>query len=52
MAKHQVGTDGIACEIIKNGGENVIEWIWKLCNRAFVEGVVPKDWKRAVIVPF
>ena len=46
------GIDGITGEMIKNGGEKVIDWIWKLCSRAFVEGVVPKDWRRAVIVPF
>jgi hypothetical protein len=45
------GIDGITGEMIKNGGEIVIDWIWKLCNKAFVEGIVPKDWSRAVIVP-
>jgi hypothetical protein len=45
------GIDGITGEMIKNGGENVIDWIWKLCNKAFAEGIVPKDWSRAVIVP-
>lgn len=29
--------DGITCEKIKNGGESVIDWIWKLFNKAFVE---------------
>src|SRR5678815_4862183 len=45
------GIDEIAGEMIKNGVEMVIEWIWKLCNKAFMEGIVPRDWRRAVIVP-
>ena len=45
------GIDEISGEMIKHGGEKVIDWIWKLCSKAFVEGIVPKDWRRAVIVP-
>jgi hypothetical protein len=45
------GIDEITGEMIKNGGERMIDWIWKLCNKAFMEGIVPKDWRRAVIVP-
>ena len=45
------GSDGVTGEMIKNGGKCVIDWIWKLCNKAFVEGIVPKDWRRAIIVP-
>ncbi|KAL6416732.1 hypothetical protein ACFW04_013190 [Cataglyphis niger] len=28
-----VGTDGIPAEVWKYGGENMEEWIWKICNR-------------------
>lgn len=31
--------------MFKKGGENVIDWIWKLHNKGFEKGVVPKDWK-------
>ena len=37
--------------IIKGGGNRVLEWIWRLCNMAFESGVVPEDWRFAVIVP-
>src|SRR5678815_3272518 len=30
------GIDEITGEMIKNGGEMVIDWIWKLCNKAFM----------------
>src|SRR5678815_3589395 len=39
----------ITCEMIKNRGEMVIDWNWKLCDKAFIEGIVPRDWRRAVI---
>ena len=29
----------------------VVDWIWRLCNRAFDGGFVPEDWRSAVIVP-
>src|SRR5678816_1952508 len=44
------GIDEITGEMIKNGGKMVIDWILKLCNKAFMEGIVSRDWRRAVIV--
>ena len=29
----------------------MVYWILKLCNMAFESGVVPEDWRSAVIVP-
>ena len=43
--------DEIKGEMIKGGGETVVDWIWRLCNMAFENGVVPEDCKSAVIVP-
>ena len=43
--------DEVTREIIKGGGNTVVDWIWKLCNMAFESGVVPEDWRSAVIVP-
>ena len=43
--------DEITGEIIKGGGDQVVDWIWKLCNMAFRIGVVPEEWRSAVIVP-
>lgn len=31
--------------------EGVIDFIWNLCNKAFMEDVVLKDRKKAVIAP-
>ena len=39
------GKDEIRGEIIKGGGDRVLEWIWRLCNMAYESGVVPEDWR-------
>ena len=33
--------DEITGEMINGGGEKVVDWIWKLCNLAFENGIVP-----------
>ena len=45
------GKDEITGEMIKGGGDRVVDWIWKLCNMAFESGAVPADLRSAVIVP-
>ena len=45
------GKDEITGEMIKGGGDRVVDWIWRLCNMAFESGVVPEYWRSAVIVP-
>ena len=45
------GKDEITGEMIKGGDDRVVDWIWGLCNMAFERGVVPEDWRYAVIVP-
>ena len=44
------GKDEIKGEIIKGGGDRVVDWIRRLCNMAFESGVVPEDWRSAIIV--
>ena len=41
----------ITGEMLKGGGNNVVDWIWRLCNMAFESGVMTEDWKSAMIVP-
>ena len=45
------GMDEIAEEMIKSGGDKVVDWILRLYNMAFESGVVPEDWRSVVIVP-
>ena len=34
------GKDEITGEMIKSGGDRVVDWIWRLCNMAFENGIV------------
>ena len=43
------GKDEITREMIKDGGDKLVDWIWRLCNMAFKSGVVPEDWRSPVI---
>ena len=43
--------DEINREMIKGGGDRVVDWIWRCCNMAFESGVVPDSWRSSVIVP-
>jgi len=44
------GVDGITSEMLCLGGEGVLEWLTRICRICLTEGVVPKDWQRAIIV--
>ena len=45
------GKDEITGEMVKDGGDVVRDWIWKLSNMAFESGVVPEDLMSVVTVP-
>ena len=51
--KNEKSVDGdeITGKMIKSGSDRVVDWIWRLCNRAFENGIVPEDCRSAVIVP-
>ena len=43
--------DGITSEMLKWGGECLLEWLRRVCNACVLELKVPNDWMRAIIVP-
>ncbi len=45
------GIDGIAPEMVKHGGDAVVEWLTMISDLAWTQGEVPDEWKKAVIVP-
>ena len=45
-----IGKNEITREMIKGGGDRMVNWIWRLCNMVFENVVVSEDWKSAVIV--
>ena len=44
------GKDEVMGEMIKGGGDRVVDWIRSLCNTAFESSGVPEDWRSAMIV--
>ena len=45
------GKDEVTGEMIRGGGDSVVDWILRLCKIVFENGVVPEDSRSAVIVP-
>ncbi len=45
------GSDGITAEMLKYGGEIVVDWMVWICNLAWEHSEVPEDWRKAIIVP-
>ena len=45
------GKDEVTGEMIKGGGNMVVDSIRRVCNMNFESGVVPEDRRSAVIVP-
>ena len=43
--------DEITGEMIKGGGDRVVDWIWRLYNMSFESCVDPERWRSSVIVP-
>ena len=46
------GICGTVPEMLKAGGELMIEWLTEVFNMVLKEGMAPSDWRNAVIVPF
>ena len=45
------GKDEIKGEMIKGGGDKLVDWILRMCNIIFKSSGVLEGWKSAVIVP-
>ena len=45
------GKDEVTGKVKKGERGRVVDWIWRLYNMFFERGVVPEDWRSAVIVP-
>ena len=45
------GVYEISGEMLKAGGEVVVEWLHRIVNRAWKSGMVPDDWRKALVVP-
>ncbi len=45
------GSDGTIAEMLKYGGEIVVDWMVWICNLAREQSKVSEDWRKAIIVP-
>ena len=45
------GTDGITAEMLQAGGEQLAGKIYELCNKAWKEETIPKEWGKSILVP-
>ncbi len=45
------GIEGITPEMVKHGGDAVVEWMTMIFDLAWRQGELPDEWKKAVIVP-
>jgi hypothetical protein len=46
-----VGRDGIPGTILKMGGEAMIPYLAQLLDVTINNGTIPRDWKKATVVP-
>ena len=45
------GADGVSAELLKSGGQVVVEKLTNLCNEVWYKQTVPQDWKNGIIIP-
>ena len=45
------GVCGIQGELLKAGGRVTVKWLQEIYSMVWRTGVVPRDWRRAIIVP-
>lgn len=45
------GEDGVTAEILRLGGELVVQWLKHLADCVWREEAVPKDWKKSLLIP-
>ena len=43
--------DKISAEVLRLGGESVVEWLKHLADCVWREEAVPKDWKKSLLIP-
>ena len=49
--KKAAGEDRIVAELLKNGGETMIDWLMELLREVWKTRQVPQEWKNATLVP-
>ena len=45
------GSDEIAAEVVKGGGQSMIDWLWELLRDVLKMKQMPQGWKNATLIP-
>ena len=45
------GSDEIVAELVKNGGQVMVDWLWELLREVWRTKRVPQDWKNVILIP-
>ena len=45
------GSDEIVAELVKNGGQVMVDWLWELLREVWRTKSVPQEWKNAILIP-
>ena len=45
------GSDEIVAELVKNGGQVMVDWLWELLREVWRTKGVPQEWKNAILIP-
>ena len=46
-----LGSNEIVAELVKNGGQRMMEWLWELLREVWRTKRVPQEWKNAILIP-
>ena len=46
------GVCGITTEMLKAGGDAIVQWMTRVVNHVWVLEVPPEDWTKEIIIPF
>ena len=49
--RNAAGKNEVTGDMVKGGGNMVVDWIWRLCNIDFESGVVSEDRRSTLIIP-
>ena len=45
------GSDEIVAELVKNGGQVMVDWLWELLREMWKTKRVPQEWKNTILIP-
>ena len=47
----KAGGDEVVAELVENGGQAMIDWLWELLKEVWRMKQIPKEWRNAILIP-